>query len=200
MPTGIAAVDDLLQGGLPVGALTEMTGPECSGRTSLALSFIAQVTRAEKICAWVDVSNALSPESAAACGVDLARLLWIRCGVAKSSNTQASLQEVDRCSNKKVASTLPKKYFVPKPAVKGLHGGGHRKPHPTRFEAKGNGTAAVEQPAMAGDVICLRCAEPQRKVRVEREPSFQTHPTAILPLAANPQPQHERAWQTMAAH
>src|ERR1035438_3216233 len=86
VPTGIAAVDEVLQGGLPVGAVTEMVGAECSGRTSLALSFVAQVTRAEKVCAWVDVSDALSPKSAAACGVDLARLLWVRCGVVRVGN------------------------------------------------------------------------------------------------------------------
>jgi recombination protein RecA len=79
-PTGIAALDERLGGGLPVGALTELTGPECSGRTSLALSFLAGLTGEGRVCAWVDVSNALDPESAAAIGVDLDRLLWVRCG------------------------------------------------------------------------------------------------------------------------
>ena len=82
MPTGVAAVDELLHGGLPVGVVTEMTGAECCGRTSLALSFVAGVTRAERVCAWVDGSDGLSPESAAAAGVDLRRLLWVRCGVS----------------------------------------------------------------------------------------------------------------------
>jgi recombination protein RecA len=77
--TGISVIDDLLQGGIPVGAITEMAGPECSGRTSLALSLVGRMTAAGKICAWVDVSDALHPESAAAMGVDLSRLLWVRC-------------------------------------------------------------------------------------------------------------------------
>ena len=47
-PAGIATVDEVLEGGLPVGAITEMIGPECSGRTSLALSFLAQVTQSAK--------------------------------------------------------------------------------------------------------------------------------------------------------
>ena len=38
------------------------------------------MTQAGKVCAWVDVSDTLHPESAAAIGVDLSRLLWIRCG------------------------------------------------------------------------------------------------------------------------
>ena len=47
VPTGIAAIDALLDGGLPVGAVTEMIA-ECSGRTALALSFLAQLTKAER--------------------------------------------------------------------------------------------------------------------------------------------------------
>lgn len=77
--TGIEALDEFLQGGLPVGAITELAGPECSGRTSAALSFVAQRTSAAKVCAWMDVSDALDPISAAAAGIDLARLLWVRC-------------------------------------------------------------------------------------------------------------------------
>src|SRR5580704_18363440 len=68
VPTGIVAIDAVLDGGLPVGAVTEMIGAECSGRTALALSFIAQLTKAEGVRAWIDVSNALSPESAATAG------------------------------------------------------------------------------------------------------------------------------------
>jgi len=56
-PTGIQTIDELLEGGLPLGAITEVVGPECSGRTSLALSFLAQMTQAEKVCAWIDVSE-----------------------------------------------------------------------------------------------------------------------------------------------
>jgi recombination protein RecA len=78
-PTGIVALDERLGGGLPIGAMSELTGPECSGRTSLALSFVAELTEAGRVCAWVDVSDALDPESAAAIGVDLDRLLWVRC-------------------------------------------------------------------------------------------------------------------------
>jgi recombination protein RecA len=81
--TGVGSVDELLEGGLPIGAITEITGPECSGRTSLALSFIARATQAAKICAWIDLFDALHPESAAAAGVDLSRLLWVRCGVSR---------------------------------------------------------------------------------------------------------------------
>src|ERR1700691_1656896 len=73
-PTGVADVDRLLEGGLPVGAITEMGGPESSGRTSVALSFLSHLAQAGRVCAWVDISDALSPESAAAANVDLSRL------------------------------------------------------------------------------------------------------------------------------
>ncbi len=78
--TGIAAVDELLHGGLPVGAISELTGAVSSGRTSLALQFVAQRTAEARACAWVDVNDAFDPESAAANGVRLKQLLWMRCG------------------------------------------------------------------------------------------------------------------------
>jgi hypothetical protein len=77
--TGIEEVDRLLDGGLPVGAISEVTGPESSGRTSLTLAFVAQRTQQGQVCAWVDAHDAFDAESAAANGVDLKRLLWVRC-------------------------------------------------------------------------------------------------------------------------
>lgn len=78
-PTGIAAVDELMGGGLPVGAISELTGMTSSGRTSLALAFVARRTAEARACAWVDVNDAFDPESAAANGVRLKQLLWMRC-------------------------------------------------------------------------------------------------------------------------
>jgi hypothetical protein len=77
--TGIAAVDELLEGGLPVGAISELIGPESSGRTSLALAFLARRTAEDRVGAWVDAGDAFDPESAAANGVTLRQLLWVRC-------------------------------------------------------------------------------------------------------------------------
>jgi hypothetical protein len=77
--TGIVEVDGMLDGGFPVGAISEITGPVSSGRTSLALSFIARRTQEDGVCAWVDAHDAFDSESAAANGVALRQLLWIRC-------------------------------------------------------------------------------------------------------------------------
>jgi len=76
---GIVEVDALLNGGLPVGAISEITGPAFSGRTNIALSFLARRTQDGNVCAWIDASDALDPESAAANGISLKHLLWVRC-------------------------------------------------------------------------------------------------------------------------
>lgn len=81
--TGIVEADQLLEGGLPVGAISEITGPTSSGRTSLVLAFLARRTAEERVCAWVDTSDTFDPESAAANGVNLRRLLWVRCSDPK---------------------------------------------------------------------------------------------------------------------
>jgi recA bacterial DNA recombination protein len=77
--TGVAALDALI-GGLPRGALSEITGPASSGRTSVMLAALAGATRREEACALVDASDNFDPASAVATGVDLDRLLWVRCG------------------------------------------------------------------------------------------------------------------------
>jgi len=79
VPFGIAALDHLT-GGLPRGAMTEITGPASSGRTGVMLSALAGATRRQEICALVDAGDSFDPASAAAAGVDLERLLWVRCG------------------------------------------------------------------------------------------------------------------------
>jgi len=97
-PVGILALDAALGGGLPLGAISELAGPECSGRTTLALAFVAGLTREGRVCAWVDVSDTLDPESAAASGVDLARLLWVRCGgTAEARPVRAEAAVSDKC-------------------------------------------------------------------------------------------------------
>jgi hypothetical protein len=77
--SGIAAMD-ALTGGLPRGCLTEIFGPASSGRTTLLLSALAAATQRGECCAVVDASDALDTQSAAAAGIELDRLLWVRCG------------------------------------------------------------------------------------------------------------------------
>jgi hypothetical protein len=99
--SGIAEID-AITGGLPRGCLTEVSGSDSSGRTSLMLSAIGAATRREEICALIDVSDAFDPSSAVAAGMDLERLLWVRCGahaqsvLSRRRRQPASLKEWER--------------------------------------------------------------------------------------------------------
>lgn len=74
--TGSLAVDLALGiGGLPVGRIVEIYGPESSGKTTLALSLIAEVQRKGGLAAFVDVEHALDPRYAKVLGVNLDDLL-----------------------------------------------------------------------------------------------------------------------------
>ena len=84
VPFGIDSLD-AMTGGVPRGALTELFGPASSGRTSVTMSLIASVTRRQEVCAVIDVTDSFDPASAEAAGVDLRRLLWVRCGKTVSS-------------------------------------------------------------------------------------------------------------------
>jgi hypothetical protein len=85
---------DLLTGGLPRGCLTEICGPASSGRTGILLSALAQATRRGEVCALIDASDAFHPASAAAAGVEMSRLLWVRCGEKYSSRlAEAAVDE-----------------------------------------------------------------------------------------------------------
>jgi len=90
IPCGIGEIDRLLNGGFALGAISEVTGPRCSGRTTLALSLASAVTRSGNVSAWIDASDALDPASAAANGVDLDRMLWVRCGLKRVARTAQS--------------------------------------------------------------------------------------------------------------
>lgn len=76
--SGISELD-ALTGGFPRGCLTEICGPASSGRTSILLAALARATRSGEVCALVDSSDALNPASASAAGVEMERLLWVRC-------------------------------------------------------------------------------------------------------------------------
>jgi recA bacterial DNA recombination protein len=65
---------------LPRGCISEIYGPASTGRTSLLYTALAEATKNQEICALVDTDNAFDPLSAAAAGVVLHQLLWIRCG------------------------------------------------------------------------------------------------------------------------
>ena len=90
LPSGIALFDSSF-GGVPRGCVTDIIGPASSGRTSFLLSVMAEATAHEEFCALVDASDAFDPVSAAAAGVALERVLWIRC----AGNAEHALKTTD---------------------------------------------------------------------------------------------------------
>ena len=114
---GVRAIDERLRGGLPLGAITELVGADCSGRTTTAQAYVAATIQSGSVAAWVDVDDVFDPESAARSGIDCRSLLWVRC---------TSLREVEASGvvsgPMRVLSTF--QASLPAPA------GGGGSPHP----------------------------------------------------------------------
>jgi recombination protein RecA len=122
MPSGVRHIDTLLGGGLPIGGISEFTGMASSGRTSLALSILAEAS-VDSACAYVDVEDTVDPRSAAAAGVCLGNLLWVRLANARQV----------RANQRDAPPILSAKPSTPATKLVGQHCGGH---HP-RTETKG---------------------------------------------------------------
>ncbi len=76
IPTGSLSLDIALgTGGIPRGRITEIFGPEASGKTTLCQHIIAEAQRLGGTCAFVDMEHALDPSYASRCGVDIDSLL-----------------------------------------------------------------------------------------------------------------------------
>jgi hypothetical protein len=79
LPTGLSSLDAIIEG-FPRGAISEIIGQDSSGRTTVIHSLLAASTSKFEICAYIDTDNSLDPVTAAAAGVALPQLVWIRCG------------------------------------------------------------------------------------------------------------------------
>ena len=76
IPTGALSLDIALGiGGIPRGRITEIYGPESSGKTTLCLHIVAEAQRMGGVAAFVDMEHALDPLYAEAIGVDVDNLL-----------------------------------------------------------------------------------------------------------------------------
>jgi recombination protein RecA len=76
IPTGSLALDIALGiGGVPRGRITEIYGPEASGKTTLCQHVVAQAQKMGDVAAYIDMEHALDPSYAAKCGVDIDNLL-----------------------------------------------------------------------------------------------------------------------------
>jgi recombination protein RecA len=76
IPTGSLSLDIALGvGGIPRGRITEIYGPESSGKTTIAQHIVAEAQKLDGTCAFIDMEHALDPSYAHKCGVDVDRLL-----------------------------------------------------------------------------------------------------------------------------
>ena len=76
VPTGSLNLDEALGiGGLPLGRIVEIYGPESSGKTTLTLHLIAEAQRRGLVCAFLDAEHALDVQYAKALGVETSELL-----------------------------------------------------------------------------------------------------------------------------
>ncbi len=76
IPTGSLSLDLALGiGGIPRGRITEIYGPESSGKTTICQHIVAEAQKRGGTCAYVDMEHALDPGYAAKCGVDIDNLL-----------------------------------------------------------------------------------------------------------------------------
>ncbi len=102
LSSGLAPLDALIDGGIPRGRISEITGRAGSGKTSIAASFAAFATRRGEVAAWLDASGSFDPESMAAAGVDLRRMLW------------ASMKSASQLAR----ATLPHSRFAARPLAR----------------------------------------------------------------------------------
>lgn len=85
LSSGLLPIDSLIGGGIVRGRISEIIGAAGAGKTSLAVSFAAITTRRGEVAAWIDAVDNFDPESIAAAGVDLARMIWVSCRNSKVS-------------------------------------------------------------------------------------------------------------------
>src|SRR5580692_9352491 len=111
--TGSISIDAALGvGGLPRGRVTEVFGPESSGKTTLALHVIAEAQAAGGTAAFIDAEHALDPTYARKLGVDIDNLLVSQpdCGeqALEITNALVASNAVDMIVVDSVAALVPK--------------------------------------------------------------------------------------------
>lgn len=194
IPTGNQEIDAILEGGFAASAITELVGTRCSGRTTMAIACLAAITRSGNVGAWIDVSDALDPESVAANGVDLERLLWVRCGSSRKAPDAA--YEVALSPSPPVAvhrhtgggSPHPRSEARDMPeAISSMlraHGGLYD--HQLRREKRSVGT-----PGVPNRPLSSRSKDRVEQVNSDRLPPRRGDNLALTPRCAESQPRRE---------
>jgi recombination protein RecA len=85
MPTGFAALDSALGGGLPRGAIAELFGPSSSGKTTLALQIVARAQKDGATAAWIDAEHVFDAPYASSLGVQVGEMPLAQSGSAEQA-------------------------------------------------------------------------------------------------------------------
>lgn len=101
LPTGLDALDEALDGGLPRGRLVEISGPPGAGKTRLALQVCASVQRQGGVVAFVDADHGLDLPTVQRAGLDAARLV-----IARPDGGEAALHVVDELLRHRAADVI----------------------------------------------------------------------------------------------
>ncbi len=124
IPTGSLAIDIALGvGGLPRGRITEIFGPESSGKTTLCLHAIAEAQKLGGICAFIDMEHALDPLYAQKIGVDVNNLY-----ISQPDTAEQALEIVEtlvRCGALEVIVLDSVAALVPRAEIEGEMGDSH---------------------------------------------------------------------------
>ncbi len=199
-----AAIDEFLGGGLGVGSLTEFVGLHGSGRTTAALAYVRSVTDAGGVCAWIDTADALDPESAAANGVMLERLLWVRCGTT-SQMAPKRAPDAQQDTARPIGLSQPQQRHTgggsPHPRSEGrdmpeaistmLHAHGGLYDKQVWREKRAIGTPGAPNRPMA-----YRSEHREEQVNSDRLPPRRGDNLAVTPRCAEPQPRRAASLPT----
>lgn len=130
--TGSLSLDIALgAGGLPMGRIVEVYGPESSGKTTLTLELIAAAQKNGKTCAFVDAEHALDPIYAKKLGVDIDALL-----VSQPDTGEQALEIVDALARSGAIDVLvvdSVAALTPKAEIEGEMGDSHMGLHFTQL-------------------------------------------------------------------
>ncbi len=89
VPTTLEAIDNLLDGGLPRGKMTEIAGR--GARLSIVIATLASTTSIGEAASLIDVGDCFDPQLGATAGIDLRRMLWVRPKTLKEAVTAAEM-------------------------------------------------------------------------------------------------------------
>ncbi|MCX7834584.1 MAG: recombinase RecA [bacterium] len=124
IPTGVLSLDAALGiGGIPRGRITEIFGPEASGKTTLMLSVIAEAQKLGGIAAFIDAEHALDPSYAKRIGVDVDNLL-----ISQPDNGEQALDIVETLVRSNALDVIvvdSVAALVPKAEIEGDMGDAH---------------------------------------------------------------------------